>query len=56
MLGVIEKHIGKILETPSDNQREIVTELANPRNENKRTLYLSMLKNVLELKKVLYFS
>lgn len=49
MLGVIDKYIGKILETPNTEQRELLNELSNTRNENKRMLYVSMLKNILEL-------
>ncbi|EDR23472.1 hypothetical protein EDI_096040 [Entamoeba dispar SAW760] len=49
MLSIIDKYIGKLLETPSEEPRTIVQELSNTRSETKRAIYLGMLKNILEL-------
>ncbi|KAL7721495.1 hypothetical protein QTN25_001164 [Entamoeba marina] len=52
MLGVIDKYVGKYTDKPVDDPHLLLLELSNTSSDNKRSVYVGMLKNILELLKV----
>ena len=49
MLNVIESKIGTLLDNPATNAHDMLTDLSNPRNDNKKSIYLNILKNAMDL-------